>query len=24
LWIGFDREKRGLHDWIADTYVVKA
>ncbi|HEX8951736.1 MAG TPA: RDD family protein [Polyangia bacterium] len=24
LWIGFDREKRGLHDWLADTYVVKA
>jgi uncharacterized RDD family membrane protein YckC len=24
LWIGFDREKRGLHDWIADTYVVIA
>ena len=24
LWIGFDREKRGLHDWIAGTYVVKA
>ncbi len=24
LWIGFDREKRGLHDWIADTYVVRA
>lgn len=23
LWIGFDRQKRGLHDWIADTYVVK-
>ncbi len=22
LWIGFDREKRGLHDWMADTYVV--
>jgi uncharacterized RDD family membrane protein YckC len=22
LWIGFDREKRGLHDWLADTYVV--
>lgn len=22
LWIGFDREKRGLHDWIAGTYVV--
>jgi uncharacterized RDD family membrane protein YckC len=24
LWIGFDREKRGLHDWLADTYVVRA
>jgi uncharacterized RDD family membrane protein YckC len=24
LWIGFDREKRGLHDLIADTYVVRA
>lgn len=24
LWIGFDREKRGLHDWLADTYVVCA
>jgi uncharacterized RDD family membrane protein YckC len=24
LWIGFDREKRGLHDWLAGTYVVKA
>jgi uncharacterized RDD family membrane protein YckC len=24
LWIGFDREKRGLHDWIAGTYVVIA
>jgi uncharacterized RDD family membrane protein YckC len=24
LWIGFDREKRGLHDFIADTYVVRA
>ncbi len=22
LWIGFDSEKRGLHDWIAQTYVV--
>jgi uncharacterized RDD family membrane protein YckC len=22
LWIGFDRERRGLHDWLADTYVV--
>ena len=24
LWIAFDREKRGLHDWLADTYVVEA
>lgn len=24
LWAGFDSEKRGLHDWIAGTYVVKA
>jgi uncharacterized RDD family membrane protein YckC len=24
LWVGFDREKRGLHDWLADTYVVEA
>jgi uncharacterized RDD family membrane protein YckC len=23
VWIGFDREKRGLHDWVADTYVIK-
>jgi uncharacterized RDD family membrane protein YckC len=23
LWIGFDREKRGLHDWLAGTYVCK-
>jgi uncharacterized RDD family membrane protein YckC len=22
LWIGFDREKRGLHDRLADTYVI--
>ncbi len=22
LWIGFDSEKRGFHDWIASTYVV--
>jgi uncharacterized RDD family membrane protein YckC len=22
LWIGFDREKRGLHDWLAGTWVV--
>lgn len=24
VWVGFDSEKRGLHDWIASTYVVKA
>ena len=24
LWIGFDSEKRGLHDWISSTYVVKS
>jgi uncharacterized RDD family membrane protein YckC len=24
LWIGFDREKRALHDWLAGTYVVLA
>ncbi len=24
LWIGFDSEKRGIHDWIAGTYVIKA
>lgn len=23
VWIGFDREKRGLHDWIAGTYVIR-
>ncbi len=23
LWIGFDSEKRGLHDWLSRTYVVK-
>ncbi|MSP63626.1 MAG: RDD family protein [Myxococcales bacterium] len=23
LWVGFDREKRGLHDWLAGTYVVR-
>jgi uncharacterized RDD family membrane protein YckC len=22
VWIAFDRDKRGLHDWLADTYVV--
>jgi uncharacterized RDD family membrane protein YckC len=24
LWVGFDREKRGLHDWLAGTYVIRA
>jgi uncharacterized RDD family membrane protein YckC len=24
LWMGFDAEKRGLQDWIAGTYVVRA
>lgn len=24
LWIAFDREKRGLHDHLARTYVVRA
>lgn len=24
VWIGFDREKRGLHDWLAGTYVVRS
>lgn len=23
LWVGFDREKRGLHDWMAGTYVIR-
>lgn len=23
IWVGFDREKRGLHDWIAGTYVIR-
>jgi len=23
VWIAFDSEKRGLHDWLAGTYVVK-
>jgi uncharacterized RDD family membrane protein YckC len=23
VWIGFDREKRGLHDWMAGTYVIR-
>lgn len=24
VWIGFDREKRGLHDWLAGTYVIRS
>ncbi|MDB4958854.1 MAG: domain containing protein [Myxococcales bacterium] len=24
LWMGFDSEKRGVHDWIAGTYVIRA
>lgn len=24
LWMGFDSEKRGVQDWIAGTYVIKA
>jgi uncharacterized RDD family membrane protein YckC len=24
LWMGFDREKRGLHDWMAGTYVIRS
>lgn len=24
VWIGFDRERRGLHDWLSGTHVVKA
>jgi uncharacterized RDD family membrane protein YckC len=24
FWIGFDSEKRALHDWLAGTYVVVA
>lgn len=24
LWIGFDREKRGLHDWLAGTYAIRS
>jgi uncharacterized RDD family membrane protein YckC len=24
LWVGFDSEKRGLHDWLAGTYVIRA
>jgi uncharacterized RDD family membrane protein YckC len=23
LWIGFDSERRGLHDWLSGTYVIK-
>jgi len=23
LWAGIDRDKRGLHDWLAGTYVVR-
>ncbi len=23
LWIAFDAEKRGLHDWIAGAYVIR-
>jgi uncharacterized RDD family membrane protein YckC len=23
IWIAFDGEKRGLHDWIAGTYVIR-
>ncbi len=23
LWVGFDSERRGLHDWLSGTYVVK-
>ncbi len=24
LWVGFDIERRGLHDWLSATHVVKA
>jgi uncharacterized RDD family membrane protein YckC len=24
LWVGFDSERRGLHDWLSGTYVIKA
>lgn len=24
LWIGFDRDRRGLHDWLAGTFVIRA
>jgi uncharacterized RDD family membrane protein YckC len=23
VWVGFDRDKRGLHDWLAGTYVIR-
>jgi uncharacterized RDD family membrane protein YckC len=23
LWVGFDSERRGLHDWMSGTYVVR-
>ncbi len=23
LWVGFDRERRGLHDWLAGTLVTR-
>lgn len=23
LWVGFDSERRGLHDWLSGTYVVR-
>ena len=23
IWVGFDREKRGLHDWLAGTLVTR-
>ena len=23
IWIAFDAEKRGVHDWISGTYVIK-
>ncbi len=23
IWVGFDREKRGLSDWVAGTYVIR-
>ena len=24
LWIGFDSERRGLHDWLSGTHVIKS